>query len=145
MLASKGKTVMKSNPSDLSTKKFSALTGIPAAQIARWLREGRLLGAKKSGRWYIPHDQLQAPCILHRQKSTKPSAKPGTTAQTATDSKDTHAHYSVEGFAQMTYLTEWGVRDWLKKGMLSGQKNDKGEWRIGAENLASPSIKRLLR
>ena len=136
---------MKSIPSDLSTKKFSALTGIPAAQIARWLREGRLQGTKKSGRWFIPHDQLQAPCILQHRKSTKPSAHTAAPAQAASASENTNAFYTVERFAQITYLTEWGVRDWLKKGMLSGQKDDKGDWQISAASLESPPVKRLLR
>ena len=45
----------------------------------------------------------------------------------------------------MTYLTEFGVRDWLKKGLLKGTRSEDGEWYVDAASLENPNIKRLLR
>jgi hypothetical protein len=53
--------------------------------------------------------------------------------------------FSVAAFAEMTYLTENGVKQWLKEGLLKGQQNAKGEWQIDASNLEVPNVKRLVR
>ena len=52
---------------------------------------------------------------------------------------------SVAEFVNMTYLTEYGVMQWLKQGLLKGQQNDTGDWQIDASNLEVPNVKRLLR
>jgi len=48
-------------------------------------------------------------------------------------------------FVSMTYLTENGVKEWLKQGRLIGLQADSGEWMIEAANLEVPDIKRLMR
>jgi hypothetical protein len=48
-------------------------------------------------------------------------------------------------FVNMTYLTENGVKEWLKQGRLTGLQADSGEWMIEAANLEVPDIKRLMR
>jgi len=48
-------------------------------------------------------------------------------------------------FVNMTYLTENGVKEWMKKGRLTGQQNEAGEWTIDATSLEAPHIKRLVR
>ena len=48
-------------------------------------------------------------------------------------------------FVSMTYLTENGVKEWLKQGRLTGLQGDSGEWMIEAANLELPDVKRLLR
>ena len=48
-------------------------------------------------------------------------------------------------FVSMTYLTENGVKEWLKQGRLTGLQADSGEWMIEAANLEVPDIKRLMR
>ena len=48
-------------------------------------------------------------------------------------------------FVSMTYLTENGVKEWLKQGRLTGLQADSGEWVIEAANLEVPDIKRLMR
>jgi hypothetical protein len=53
--------------------------------------------------------------------------------------------YSVAEFSAMTYLTDFGVMDWLKKGRIKGVQDETGEWRIDAANLEIANIKRLLR
>ena len=53
--------------------------------------------------------------------------------------------FSVAEFANMTFLTENGVMQWLQQGLLKGQQNAKGEWQIEASNLEVPNVKRLVR
>jgi len=53
--------------------------------------------------------------------------------------------FSVAEFAAMTYLTENGVMQWLKQGLLKGQQDEKGAWQIDAANLEVPNVKRLVR
>jgi hypothetical protein len=48
-------------------------------------------------------------------------------------------------FVNMTYLTENGVKEWLKQGRLTGLQADSGEWMIEAANLEAPDVKRLMR
>jgi hypothetical protein len=74
------------------------------------------------------------------QKESQPATT--ATASTRTVGKKT---YSVSEFSAMTYLTDFGVMDWLKKGRLKGMQDETGEWRIDAANLEITNIKRLLR
>ena len=53
--------------------------------------------------------------------------------------------YSLAEFVNMTYLTENGVKAWLKQGRLSGRQNKTGEWMIDTANLDAPHVKRLVR
>ena len=53
--------------------------------------------------------------------------------------------FSVAEFADMTYLTENGVMQWLRQGLLKGHQDDKGDWQIDASNLEVPNVKRLVR
>ena len=53
--------------------------------------------------------------------------------------------FSVAQFADMTYLTENGVMQWLKQGLLKGQQDAKGAWKVDASNLEVPNVKRLVR
>ena len=53
--------------------------------------------------------------------------------------------YSLAEFVNMTYLTENGVKAWLKQGRLSGRQNKTGEWMIDTVNLDAPHVKRLVR
>ncbi len=53
--------------------------------------------------------------------------------------------FSVAEFADMTYLTENGVMQWLQQGLLKGQQNAKGAWQVDASNLEVPNVKRLVR
>ena len=53
--------------------------------------------------------------------------------------------YSIEEFSQMTYLTEFGVTDWLKKGFLTGNKGQNGQWQVHASSLELSRMKKLIR
>jgi hypothetical protein len=48
-------------------------------------------------------------------------------------------------FVKMTYLTENGVKAWLRQGRLTGLQADSGEWMIDAANLEVSDVKRLMR
>ena len=48
-------------------------------------------------------------------------------------------------FVGMTYLTENGAKEWLRKGRLAGSQDDTGQWLVDASNLEIPDIKRLVR
>ena len=45
----------------------------------------------------------------------------------------------------MTYLTENGVKEWLKQGRLIGLQDESGQWMIESANLEVPDVKRLMR
>jgi hypothetical protein len=51
----------------------------------------------------------------------------------------------VDAFVQMTYLTEKGVRQWLKTGRLSGRAGADGKLRVDAANLERPEFQHLIR
>ncbi|MBW1837752.1 MAG: hypothetical protein JRI99_12595 [Deltaproteobacteria bacterium] len=114
-----------------STKEFSSLTGMPVSSITKLLRERKLEGTKASGKWIIFEDQLQSKFIQEMLKNDN-----------STRIKKT---YSVNEFAEMTYLTAFGVKQWLKKGLLIGKVNTEGVWQVDAENLEIPNVKRLVR
>ena len=68
-------------------------------------------------------------------KKAKPAKAKTSTAKTI----------PLADFVSMTYLTENGVKEWLKQGRLTGLQADSGEWMIEAANLEVPDIKRLMR
>jgi hypothetical protein len=115
----------------LTTKEFSDLSGIPVSSLRQVLRDGKLMAKKSSGKWMIPESQLQATSPKPIEKSDEPA--PATKA------------YSIEEFAEMTFLTVYGVEQWLKKGLLVGISDPEKGLRVDAESLEIPNVKRLLR
>jgi len=82
--------------------------------------------------------------VPKKAAATKKSAPP----QKAKPAKGTASAakvYSLAEFVKMTYLTENGVKAWLKQGRLSGRQNETGEWMVDAANLDAPYVKRLVR
>ena len=82
-------------------------------------------------------------------KATKAKAPAKKTAapkkKAAAKSAKAAKSFSVGEFANLTYLTENGVMQWLKQGLLKGQQDAKGDWQIDASNLEVPTVKRLVR
>jgi len=82
-------------------------------------------------------------------KATKAKAPAKKTAapkkKAAAKSAKAAKSFSVGEFANLTYLTENGVMQWLKQGLLKGQQDAKGDWQIDASNLEVPNVKRLVR
>ena len=76
------------------------------------------------------------------KKSAPPKKAKPAKAKTKTSTAKT---IPLADFVSMTYLTENGVKEWLKQGRLTGLQADSGEWMIEAANLALPDVKRLMR
>lgn len=127
----------------LTTKAYSEKTGISVSEIARRLREGKIKGVKKSGRWMIPvadvDEKVKSPAP--KTESAISPAKAGNRPTAGGRGRS----FSVSDFSEITYLTETGVLQWLKSGRLQGEKDEKGGWRVNAANLETPDIKRLIR
>jgi len=133
----------------LTTSEFSKKAGIPVSTVSKLIRSGKIKGAKKAGKWLIGEDQLAAKAIQESAKGSKaapvaksPAKKPGQPKKSA---KPSAQDYSIAEFSAMTYLTEFGVKHFLKEGRLKGAQDDKGDWRIEAMNLEVPGIKNLVR
>jgi phage antirepressor YoqD-like protein len=90
--------------------------------------------------------EQKKPSKKPRAKTAAPAKKAAAPKKKATP-KSTKAtkSLSVAEFADMTYLTENGVMQWLQQGLLIGQQNAKGDWQIEASNLEVPNVKRLVR
>ena len=146
----------------LSTAEFASKAGLSTSSVTKLIRDGKIKAKKKSGKWKIAPDQLNASILEELskpgkkavgKKTTEPAAKKAAVEKPApgkgekfANTKSTEAKmYTVAEFAGMTYLTEFGVREWLKQGRLSGELDSEGEWQINADNLAAPGVKRLLR
>ncbi|CAB1074423.1 hypothetical protein D1AOALGA4SA_2242 [Olavius algarvensis Delta 1 endosymbiont] len=144
----------------LTTGEFASKAGITTSSVTKLIRAGKIAAEKKSGKWMISPDQLKARAL---QKGAKPGSKTAAkkvakpAAKKATAKKpipvkvgkqaeaDPGKLYSVAEFANMTFLTEFGVKEWLKQGRLTGQQVAGGEWQIEAANLEVPDVKRLVR
>ena len=130
----------------LTSKEFADRSGLPVSKVTKLLRDGSIKGQKKAGKWMIPASELKAaeqpppaPRTTQPQKTKAAAAKPSSPAARPGQT------YSLAEVADMTYLTEFGVRNWLRKGLLRGTQSADGEWRIDAASLENPNIKRLLR
>ena len=141
----------------LTTGEYATKVGLSTSSVTKLIRDGSIKAEKKSGKWMIPADQLKTQAVKDLGKTGKKTVKPAkkkTVARESTSTKkDMPAEakstagkkYTVAEFTEMTYLTEFGVKEWLKLGRLTGQQIAGGEWKIDASNLESPDIKRLVR
>jgi hypothetical protein len=144
----------------LTSSEFSSRAGISASTVSKLIHDGKIKAVKKSGKWMIDPGQLKAEAVTKATKKSKPPAKEkpakSTPQKTTVRVKKSSAPkaakpaaaqktFSVVEFAEMTYLTEKGVSEWLKCGRLAGHQDDKGGWRIDAANLDAPNVKRLIR
>jgi excisionase family DNA binding protein len=164
---------MAQQSSSLSTREFSELTGIAVSTVNRLLREGKIKGVKTAGKWKIDKTEMTAKAIQAILKPSGKRAAPDkidrmakkrvkaqgagvpkgdfsaavdkkATSGTSADG-DKDKTYSVTEFSNLTFLTEYGVLEFLKKGLLQGIRDEKGQWRLGAENLRNPGMRHLLR
>ena len=123
----------------LNTADFSSRTGISVNLISRYLREGRLKGEKRGGKWVISAEELDSPLVTgSSDRITGQKPEPHDPPQSSDE-------FSVAEFSLKSYLTEKGVSEWLFKGLLQGRKTADGQWRVSASNLENPNIKRLMR
>jgi excisionase family DNA binding protein len=136
----------------LTTREFADRTGLSVSTVAQYIRNGKIKGEKAAGRWRISEDQLvrfkkgrpdNAETKTHRRAGGSGPAeeKRADTPENSPGQKT----YSVDEFSRLTFLTPFGVRKYLKEGILSGTQDANGEWRIAAENLKSGRIRHLIR
>jgi excisionase family DNA binding protein len=159
----------KQPPKSLTTSEFSKLTGIPTATVGKLLRDGKIDGKKVSGRWKIDADQVKRQAVKElspksgvekgvqgqaaakaRQSEAKPSPKPGPPDAPSGKRGDVRSKgpaktFSISEFSPLTYLTEYGVEQYLNSGRLRGSKDAQGNWRIDADNLEDPTFRHLIR
>ncbi|MBT8371960.1 MAG: helix-turn-helix domain-containing protein [Deltaproteobacteria bacterium] len=146
----------------LTSGEFASKAGITTSSVTKLIRDGKIKAEKKSGKWMISPDQLNAKAVQDSVKPGKKTAakktgnsagkkttvnKPAPTQQDKPAKAKTTAGkmYTVAEFAGMTYLTEFGVQEWLKQGRLSGRQAASEDWQVDAANLEVPDIKRLVR
>jgi len=122
----KGKSTPKKKPSKSVPKKAAAAKK-PASP-----KKAKPSAAKKAA---PPKKAKPAAKKSAAPKKVKPAAAKTSAAKTI----------PLADFVSMTFLTENGVREWLKQGRLTGRQNESGEWVIDAANLEVPGIKRLVR
>ncbi|MEE4263207.1 MAG: hypothetical protein V2I56_10990 [Desulfobacteraceae bacterium] len=137
----KGKPAPKKNASKAAPKKAAAAKKSaplkkakpPAAKKSAAPKKAKPPAAKK----VAPPKKTKAAAA---EKSTLPKkAKP---AKAKTSAAKT---IPLADFVNMTYLTENGVKEWLKQGRLTGLQDESGQWMIEAANLEVPGVKRLIR
>jgi len=146
----------------LTTGEFASKAGIRTSSVTKLIRQGKIKAEKKSGKWMISPDQLKAKAVQDAIKPGKKTAVKKTgksTGKKATSKKPTPTRqkkpaqarttagkmYTVAEFAAMTYLTELGVKEWLKQGRLTGLQAAGGEWQVDAASLELPGVKQLVR
>lgn len=133
---------MTDNDRTLTTAQFSQMSGITIATTTRMLRQGKLHGEKRNGKWAINPGELQHPAVVAQTGPKKSSADLGPIVDAPVTAGKS---YHVETFAEMTYLTEHGVRRWLRTGRLSGSIDSNRKGLVDATNLDRPEFKHLIR
>jgi len=123
----KGKSAPKKKASKAVPKKAAAAKKSAAPKKAKPAAAKKPAAPKKTKAAAVK--KSAAP------KKAKPARAKTSTAKTI----------PLTDFVNMTYLTENGVKEWLKQGRLTGLQADSGEWMIEAANLEVPDIKRLMR
>ena len=158
---------MAKKPKMRTTGEFSKLSGISVSTLNKWIREKKIKGEKQAGKWMIGEDQLQSKAVKNfsgagsakaatgKKKSTRPTKRLVAVAKKPLKAKEPvktprkpaagAKTYTIDEFSAMTYLTEFGVRKFLKLGRLKGEMDAGGAWKVSAENLLDPLIKHLVR
>jgi len=112
--------------------QYAQANGLSVGKVTQMLRDGLLPGEKVGGRWRIFADP--APGSSQPPVAAAPSPDPAPSQR-----------FTVPAFSGMTYLTEQGVKTWLKSGRLKGGVNEAGQWYVDAASLELPDVRRLLR
>ena len=138
----------------LTTKEFASRAGISTSSVTGLIKDGKLKAEKKSGKWLIDPSQLNAKAVKALNRPAKPAAAKKAAAKKPAPLKEEKPlqkkqagakTYTLAEFVAMTYLTEFGVKEWLKQGRLTGRQGAGGQWEIDAANLDLPDVKRLIR
>jgi hypothetical protein len=134
---------MTDHAETLSSGEFSRITGLSVSAITKMLRRGSLRGEKRGGKWAICASECRSPVLGIKKAPAQPPID--LDDPPAEISAVNAATYDVETFARMTYLTEKGVRQWLKNGRLSGRSGTDGKDLVDAINLSRPELRHLIR
>lgn len=132
----------------LTTREFSSQTGIPVSMVTQMIRDGKIKASKISGRWQIPEEQLGNPAVRDPSDAgpaagrTKTSGEKHSAPPAAPPSAQ---RITVRDFSARTYLTDFGVVQYLKQGRLKGGRDESGQWWVDAASLTDPSLQHLLR
>jgi excisionase family DNA binding protein len=128
---------MSSSTQYMTTQEYAEKVGLSASTISKWLRSGKIKGEKQNGKWIISLEQdVQNPI---------PSPKPQQSVPTNVKTTHKGDAFTVAQFSEMSYLTEFGVLQWLQAGRLKGAKDASGQWQVSADSLNDNNVKRLLR
>ena len=130
-------------PLVLSTREFAGKIGVSPSTVTKWLRSGKIRGRKRNGRWQIPPQELSQFKI--QPMKSPPSEQRLQTKSQAAESTASQSVLTIAQFSEMTYLTEFGVKKWLKQGRLVRAVDGFGNPGVDAVNLENPLIKRLIR
>ena len=128
----------------ISTREFAQKAGVSASTVSKWLRSGKIRGQKKNGRWSVSPEELSKVAPPVKPVAAAPKDRTGAESKFAS-LKPGGTVFTIEQFSAMTYLTDFGVRKWLKEGRLRGAVDPSGNPGVDASNLDDPMIKRLLR
>lgn len=126
----------------LTTRQYAELAGVSTTTISKWIRSGKLKAEKIGNKWMLPAGQLE-PEMAAAPTAPSPPSKPSQASSGSGPGGNTS--YTVAEFSAMTYLTEFGVTQWLKQGRLAGTRDKTGQWRVEAANLEKSDVQRLLR
>ena len=129
-----------------TTQQFAERASVSPSTVSKWLRDGKIKGIKKGGKWMISADQLPVPTSVEKESTiAAPAAKNETAAAHKPVAAKPQNGYSLEQFSQITYLTPYGVERYLKEGRLKGARDTSGKWVVDASNLERSDIKHLVR
>jgi excisionase family DNA binding protein len=131
----------------LTTQQFADRVGVSKNTVSKWLREGKIEGRKLGGKWTVEANErhkVASPGASPAEQIDAAAARIDNRTSAATGSQP-NGSYTLDEFSAMTYLTLFGVQQWLKQGRLTGSRDDKGQWRIDGSNLMKGDIRRLLR
>lgn len=128
---------MPSSSNLLTTRQYAELAGVSTTTISKWIRSGKLEAEKIGNKWMLAAGQLES------EKAASPNAPSPQSKPSQAPCGNTS--YTVAEFSAMTYLTEFGVTQWLKQGRLTGTRDETGQWRVEAANLEKSDVQRLLR
>ena len=139
---------MAKNNQFLTTAEFGSKMGMSSSKVSKLIRQGEIKAEKKSAKWMIHSSQLQAKAAQEQNNGRQPTV--GKIAAKTSQEKEApipsgRKTYTLSEFVEMTYLTTFGVKLWLKQGHLTARQSEKGEWMIDAANLQTPNVKRLVR
>jgi excisionase family DNA binding protein len=133
---------MSESQAMLTTQQFAKKANVSTSTLSKWLRNGKIKGRKNAGKWLIPLEQLE---LLTSGSAPVPSPSDPTKKAATPPSHAETIGYSIEEFSALTYLTPFGVEQYVKDGRLSGTRKPDGQWYIDSLNLEKATIKRLLR